>query len=141
MSDEGHAPGRHRHDYPGHDTSSNGMAVDPVCGMTVDAEAARYRAQWSGHRFVFCSTGCKTRFEAEPERYVGPKSAAAAGTVFTCPMHPEIRQVGPGVCPICGMDAFGILGPMIALLSGRDVSRAEAAPRIWDLGSETFEAL
>jgi len=75
--------------------------------MTVDPETTAHRAEFDGKPFFFCSAGCRTKFVAEPARYLdGGKTeapVAPAGTVYTCPMHPEIRQVGPGSCPICGM--------------------------------------
>ena len=84
-----------------------GKVLDPVCGMTVDPETTAHRAEFDGKPFFFCSAGCRTKFVAEPARYLdGGKTeapVAPAGTVYTCPMHPEIRQVGPGSCPICGM--------------------------------------
>jgi len=82
---------------------------DPVCGMMVDPHTAKNKAEHAGRTYYFCSAGCRSKFLAEPERYLDPAAAAAAaepvpeGTVYTCPMHPEIRQVGPGSCPICGM--------------------------------------
>ncbi len=81
-------------------------AVDPVCGMTVDAQKSRHRHEHRGVAYHFCSAGCRTKFAATPETYLGPKAApeaAKAGAAYTCPMHPQIRQVGPGSCPICGM--------------------------------------
>ncbi|HKG86632.1 MAG TPA: heavy metal translocating P-type ATPase [Beijerinckiaceae bacterium] len=81
---------------------------DPVCGMSVDPHTAKHRAEHGGRPYYFCSGGCRTKFLADPARYLDPAAAAKAepvpeGTVYTCPMHPEIRQVGPGACPICGM--------------------------------------
>ena len=82
-------------------------AIDPVCGMTVDPATAKHKADHKGHAYYFCSAGCRTKFMATPAKYLdaSPMAAApvAAGTIYTCPMHPEIRQVGPGSCPICGM--------------------------------------
>jgi P-type Cu+ transporter len=81
-------------------------AIDPVCGMTVNRETAKHRFSYQGQEYLFCSARCRGRFEAEPARYLQPKQpepGAAAGTIYTCPMHPEVRQVGPGSCPICGM--------------------------------------
>jgi Cu+-exporting ATPase len=82
-------------------------AIDPVCGMTVDPATARHKADYKGHPYFFCSAGCKTKFQANPAKYLDAETTAAepvaAGTIYTCPMHPEIRQVGPGSCPICGM--------------------------------------
>ncbi|MCL4765129.1 MAG: heavy metal translocating P-type ATPase [Hyphomicrobiaceae bacterium] len=82
------------------------LVKDPVCGMTVDPHTARHRAEHAGRTYYFCSAGCKAKFEADPARYLAPQQAAEPvpeGTIYTCPMHPEIRQVGPGSCPICGM--------------------------------------
>jgi Cu+-exporting ATPase len=80
-------------------------ATDPVCGMTVDPTTSTHRFAHQGKTFHFCSAGCRTRFAAAPQSYLKPKTAAPAkaGTTYTCPMHPEIRQQGPGSCPICGM--------------------------------------
>jgi len=81
-------------------------AKDPVCGMNVDRASARYMAKHEGERFYFCSSGCQEKFEAEPAAYLGERPAPEPmpeGTVYTCPMHPEIEQIGPGDCPICGM--------------------------------------
>jgi heavy metal translocating P-type ATPase len=80
---------------------------DPVCGMTVDPHTAKHRHTHEGHPYYFCSGRCREKFIAEPAKYLSPASAAAEpvpeGTIYTCPMHPEVRQVGPGACPICGM--------------------------------------
>ena len=87
-----------------HDTATAG-AIDPVCGMTVDPHTAKHRADYRGHTYYFCSAGCRTKFVAEPQSYLsarGPEPVAE-GTIYTCPMHPEIRRTGPGSCPICGM--------------------------------------
>jgi len=85
--------------------ADNKVAVDPVCGMKVTIEGAKHTAVHDGHRHYFCK--CLAKFTAEPARYLQPQTAKApdlpAGTIYTCPMHPEIRQVGPGSCPICGM--------------------------------------
>ena len=81
-------------------------ATDPVCGMKVDRSTARHMAEHAGERFYFCSGRCKEKFEAAPEAYLADRPAPEpmpAGTIYTCPMHPEIEQVGPGDCPICGM--------------------------------------
>jgi Cu+-exporting ATPase len=84
-----------------------GAVKDPVCGMTIDRATAKHRSEHEGHSYFFCSAGCKTKFEAAPERYLAAEPASAEavpqGAIYTCPMHPEIRQVGPGACPICGM--------------------------------------
>ena len=83
---------------------------DPVCGMTVTT-ASQYYLEHDSHPFYFCSAKCKSRFEASPEKYTHPEAPAAPsppeaakpGTIYTCPMHPQIRQDHPGNCPICGM--------------------------------------
>jgi Cu+-exporting ATPase len=91
----------------GHDAGSQaGPVKDPVCGMTVDPATTPHHATHEGHDYHFCGARCRERFIAEPGKYLGPKEpepATPAGTIYTCPMHPEIRQVGPGSCPKCGM--------------------------------------
>ncbi len=79
---------------------------DPVCGMRTDPEHPRHTAEHEGHRYHFCSTGCRDKFVADPARYLEADPApppAPEGAVYTCPMHPEVRQQGPGECPRCGM--------------------------------------
>ncbi len=81
---------------------------DPVCGMTVDPATSPHKASDDGHDYAFCSAGCRTKFVADPARYLDTSHSADSppaprGAIFTCPMHPQIRQVGPGSCPICGM--------------------------------------
>jgi P-type Cu+ transporter len=80
---------------------------DPVCGMTVDPQRTPHRGEHDGNTHYFCGAGCKAKFAADPTKYLAPAAAperkVADGTIFTCPMHPQIRQVGPGACPICGM--------------------------------------
>jgi Cu+-exporting ATPase len=102
--------------------SASKSARDPVCGMAVDPATAKNRAEHAGSSFFFCCAGCKAKFLASPERYLNPSSEASApsthpapdthpapgvhpapGTVYTCPMHPEIRRNEHGSCPICGM--------------------------------------
>ena len=106
----------HKHSHHGHKPASlpEGAARDPVCGMTVDPKGAKHRTVYQGHSYYFCCAGCLTKFEAEPARYLEkeppPAPAVPEGTTYTCPMHPEIRQVGPGACPICGM----ALEPLLA---------------------------
>jgi Cu+-exporting ATPase len=99
-------------------------AVDPVCGMTVDPAKTAHRALHDGRPWFFCSAGCRAKFMADPARFAGalkptccahhdhdpagegglPRAAAAeSGAAYTCPMHPDVRQQGPGACPECGM--------------------------------------
>ena len=93
----------------GRDDGAEHRVKDPVCGMSVDPHTAKHRAEHVGQPYYFCSAGCCEKFLADPARYVDPSVAAEEagpvpeGTIYTCPMHPEIRQVGPGSCPICGM--------------------------------------
>jgi Cu+-exporting ATPase len=80
------------------------MAIDPVCGMTVDEQAAAGSAEYEGEHYFFCSTHCLHKFQAAPGNYVRPPAKPTTeSTVYTCPMHPEIRQEAPGTCPKCGM--------------------------------------
>ncbi|MEO8338813.1 MAG: heavy metal translocating P-type ATPase [Nitrospirota bacterium] len=79
---------------------------DPVCGMDVVPETAAGHAEHAGQTYHFCSRGCVAKFEADPEKYVGPAKASppsGPSGEYTCPMHPEVRQPGPGNCPKCGM--------------------------------------
>ena len=85
-----------------------GTVKDPVCGMDVDPAKTAHHVDHAGHVYHFCSAGCRTKFIAEPGKYLHPAAplraeAVAAGTIYTCPMHPQIRQPAPGSCPICGM--------------------------------------
>lgn len=89
--------------------------VDPVCGMKVDPATAKHRTEYNGETYFFCCGKCQSKFAAEPDHYLkskvgAPKAPAQNGVVYTCPMHPEVRQIGPGSCPICGM----ALEPVIA---------------------------
>jgi Cu+-exporting ATPase len=85
---------------------SGGNVVDPVCGMHVDPHTAKHRADHAGHPYYFCSARCHETFLADPDRYLGASTATTPvveGAIYTCPMHPEVQQVGPGNCPKCGM--------------------------------------
>ncbi len=80
--------------------------LDPVCGMTVDPQRAAGAVEHRGQTYYFCSKGCAAKFEADPAKYLHPKSTQRpeiADVEYTCPMHPEVRQMGPGSCPKCGM--------------------------------------
>ena len=82
--------------------------VDPVCGMTISTTDSVGEVEHRGHTYYFCNDSCLQRFKADPEEFVGPAEGAKAaaadpGAEYTCPMHPEVRQIGPGSCPICGM--------------------------------------
>lgn len=106
------------------------MATDPVCGMTVDRAAARHSHSFSGSTWYFCSKHCLDRFAADPERYAKgmQKPEPMSGAVYTCPMHPEIRQPGPGACPKCGM----ALEPVLASADGSpNPELADMTRRFW----------
>ena len=95
------------HSVHSHDGDS--AAIDPVCGMKVDSAKTPHHHTHDRRTFFFCSAGCRRKFIADPQKYLHGVSARATtpvapeGTIYTCPMHPQIRQVGPGSCPICGM--------------------------------------
>ena len=108
-------------DWNMHASGSSQSPVDPVCGMSVDPATARFSAVHQGASFHFCSQGCQQKFVANPDKYLSapvggsaapkaaamtattPTAASSAGRIYTCPMHPQIRQDHPGACPICGM--------------------------------------
>ncbi|SFL14540.1 heavy metal translocating P-type ATPase [Falsiroseomonas stagni] len=101
------AHGKHDPHHEGA-AAASGTLKDPVCGMTVDPAKTAHHAEHAGHAYHFCSAGCRTKFIAEPGKYLQERTAlraeaVAPGTIYTCPMHPQIRQPGPGSCPICGM--------------------------------------
>jgi Cu+-exporting ATPase len=80
--------------------------TDPVCGMTVDPDTTPHHAEHAGQRYHFCNPKCRARFVADPDAFLRPKAEAPAGPdtrEYTCPMHPEVVQIGPGTCPLCGM--------------------------------------
>lgn len=85
--------------------NKNNMATDPVCGMNVDPETAKYKNTYKEQKYYFCAENCLKKFKADPEKYLAPKleEPAVQGAIYICPMHPQIRQQGPGTCPICGM--------------------------------------
>jgi Cu+-exporting ATPase len=127
--------GHHRHagHHRGHGALADdqGVARDPVCGMNVDPATSKHPFDYRGETFHFCSVGCRTKFAADPSKYLdnnkqqtrAQQADTPAGAIYTCPMHPEIRQVGPGSCPICGM----ALEPEVASLD------AEPNPELVDM--------
>jgi Cu+-exporting ATPase len=83
-----------------------GKVIDPICGMTVDPETAAGKYEYEGTTYYFCGIGCLNKFKGDPASFVNPKEKAvdlAKDVEYTCPMHPQISQMGPGSCPICGM--------------------------------------
>jgi Cu+-exporting ATPase len=118
------------HDHAGaaNESATSRLATDPVCGMKVDPKTARHHAEHAGETWYFCSAGCREKFIADPQTFVHGKAApdpAPAGTIYTCPMHPEVQQVGPGSCPKCGM----ALEPMLPSLDADDSSELTAMTR------------
>jgi Cu+-exporting ATPase len=104
----------HQHEHPGDcchsyavGSSATKTAKDPVCGMSVTIDTAKHTAEHAGRTYYFCSAGCRVKFAADPARYLADEKPTPEpmpeGTIYTCPMHPEVRQVGSGSCPICGM--------------------------------------
>ncbi|MBY0138434.1 heavy metal translocating P-type ATPase [Paracoccus yeei] len=143
--------GDHQHHHHGHVHSSHHgsehshapatapsdsahQVKDPVCGMMVDPHATQHKAEHAGRPYYFCSDGCRTKFLAEPDRYLDPAASAAKaspvpeGTIYTCPMHPEIRQVGPGSCPICGMALEPVL---VSLEAEPNLELIDMRRRFW----------
>ena len=118
------------HHCGGHDHAAHASARDPVCGMTVDPQRTAHRQTVEGQTYYFCSAGCRTKFAADPDKYLkpAPPPAAPEGALYTCPMHPDVRQVGPGSCPICGM----ALEPVLATgEAGPNPELADMTRRFW----------
>lgn len=136
---EGHAHeghdhhAQHGHGHGHHPAAEAGKVKDPVCGMMVDPHATTHKAQYQGKPYYFCSSGCQSKFQADPAKYTAqqpePKAEAVPeGTIYTCPMHPQIRQVGPGSCPICGM----ALEPVLATAeTGPSQELVDMTRRFW----------
>ena len=104
-------------------SDSENFVRDPVCGMRVEPQSSAHHFDHNGQTYWFCCSGCRIKFQADPEKYLNRDSTAAdeaadlpEGTQFTCPMHPEVVQVGPGDCPLCGMS----LQPMEPVLSAEE---------------------
>jgi len=101
-------------------TDTSASHRDPVCGMTVTEAKAAGSTEYLGEKYFFCAKSCLAKFEADPERYLNPPKAApasqAGGAEYTCPMDPEVRQIGPGSCPKCGM----ALEPVVMTLEEGD---------------------
>jgi P-type Cu+ transporter len=140
----------HKHHLP--ITSANARPVltkDPVCGMSVDPATAKHKSEHAGATYYFCCAGCRGKFVADPARYLAEPAHAPsraphdhahhpspspsptstpADTIYTCPMHPEIRQEHPGSCPICGM----ALEPEIATeATGPSAELVDMTRRFW----------
>ena len=122
----------HAHEH-GAATDAAERVKDPVCGMMVDPATSKHRFEHAGTVFHFCGAKCREKFAADPARYLAaekpePPPPAPSGTIFTCPMHPEIRQDHPGPCPICGM-ALEPLEPSAE--TGENAELAAMRRRLW----------
>ncbi len=119
-------------DHSAHALGEATMATDPVCSMKVDPAKSAHRHAHDSRDYFFCSAGCRGKFIADPEKYLHGAPAASPpapeGTIYTCPMHPEIRQIGPGFCPICGM-ALEPVGAREA--SGPSAELIDMTRRFW----------
>ena len=122
------------------------VAIDPVCGMKVKRETAKHRFEYRGQEYLFCCARCRERFQADPQSFLNkPKPSeaqhaapmkaspnkaegAASGMVYTCPMDPEVRQIGPGTCPICGM---ALEPEQVSLDQGPDPELIDMKRRFW----------
>ena len=110
---------------------------DPVCGMTIDPKTAAANWEFEGTTYYFCNPGCSTKFQANPRRYLDPQSPAheamtpaeaPPGTVYVCPMHPEVVSPVPASCPKCGM----ALEPKgVALDNGPNPELLDMSRRFW----------
>ena len=105
----------------------------PSAGCLVDPRTTPYRQQHAGRPYFFCSAGCQSKFSDNPTKYLARSEltappAAPEGTIYTCPMHPQIRQVGPGFCPICGM---ALEPDLVTATSGPNPDLADMTRRFW----------
>ncbi|WP_022729533.1 heavy metal translocating P-type ATPase [Fodinicurvata sediminis] len=118
--------------------SDNGVSgsdvTDPVCEMSVNPETAKHSSSYQGVTYYFCSGRCLEKFQAAPEDYLDPdkrrkrEEAVPAGTIYTCPMHPEVRQEGPGNCPECGM---ALEPETVSLDDGPNPELIDMSRRFW----------
>lgn len=148
----------HQHDHSGDASAGAARAAhgqlvqDPVCGMQVEPQAAQHRHAFGETTYYFCSARCLEKFEANPDLYLNPPATdpgvtnpamgslpkAAQGSVWTCPMHPQIRRNGPGSCPICGM-ALEPLEP--TLEEGPNPELVDMTHRMWVSAAFTIPLL
>jgi heavy metal translocating P-type ATPase len=123
-----HSGGAGNHDGP----TDIKSAKDPVCGMTVDPATTAHHAHHAKDDYHFCSAGCRSKFMADPEHYLSGRAnapiVAAPGTIWTCPMHPEIRVSEPVPCPICGM---GLEPEMVTADAGPSPELVDMTRRFW----------
>jgi len=113
---------------------------DPVCGMTVDPKKTDYHFTYKKHEYHFCNIRCLNKFKASPQQYLEPQeeSTPIEGTIYTCPMHPEIEQIGLGNCPICGMS----LEPKNSFIGEEDTTELDyMSKRFWICATLSFPIL
>ncbi|GBH30812.1 heavy metal translocating P-type ATPase [Sphingobium xenophagum] len=152
MKNAEHATEHHHH----HEQASANatQAIDPVCGMKVDPESTDFHATHDNVTYHFCSAGCRGKFVAAPDQYLAPAAATVPddlpGAIWTCPMHPEIRQDHPGACPICGM---ALEPATVTAATGPSPELADMTRRFWialalslpvfvlEMGGHVFPAL
>jgi len=120
------------------------QVVDPVCGMTIDPADAVGHVDYRGQTYYFCNPSCLERFRASPAEFIDPHPAPAAAAPgadtreYTCPMHPQIRQIGPGSCPICGM----ALEPVVVTLEEHpNEELTDMSRRFWVTAALTLPLL
>jgi len=126
----------HDHHHCSHaapEAAQGDSATDPVCGMSVTIATAKHTAKHGGKPYFFCSAGCREKFVADPQHYLTGAHRKAQedvpeGTTYTCPMHPEVRQIGPGSCPICGM---ALEPETVSLDEGPDPELTDMRRRFW----------
>lgn len=116
----------------GNKDKGGAAVIDPVCGMTVDPEATSHHATHAGHDYHFCSASCRSKFVGDPERYLNDRpteqEAVPEGAIWTCPMHPAVRQDHPGACPICGM---ALEPEMVSADTGPSAELVDMTRRFW----------
>ncbi len=132
-----HVHGGHDHkhgsccSHGNHAPAAPEKVLDVVCGMTVDPATAKQRFSYNGQDYFFCGARCRERFSADPESFLKPREPAPPmpeGTIYICPMDPEIRQEGPGTCPICGM---ALEPETVSLDDGPDPELIDMTRRFW----------
>ena len=141
MTETTHAHAHGGHDHKHGSCCSHGdhasapaapeKVLDVVCGMTVDPATAKQRFSYKGQEYFFCGARCRERFSADPESFLKPREPAPpmpAGTIYICPMDPEVRQEGPGTCPICGM---ALEPETVSLDHGPDPELIDMTRRFW----------
>ena len=151
-TDTSHHPHGHDHHVHHQHAKDTQQVKDPVCGMMVDPAKAKFSVEHEGQTHYFCSAKCHDKFVANPTAYLtkpeAPPPAKAPGTIYTCPMHPQIRQDHPGNCPICGMTlepelpaaATGPSAELVDMTRRFWVSTALAIPvTLLEMGSHVFD--